>query len=84
VDNGLPVTRVISRVTLQQKLAEAAKRYGGESIIQNDCHVVDFEEVLSSTGINPSRAVVAVSRFMLRLTPASFPPQSHFQQRAAV
>ena len=46
VDNGLPVTRVISRVVLQQKLAEAAKRYGGENIIQNDCHVVDFEEVL--------------------------------------
>ena len=49
VDNGLPVTRVISRVTLQQKLAEAAERYGGESIIQNDCHVVDFEEVSSDS-----------------------------------
>ena len=46
VDNGLPVTRVISRVVLQQKLAEAARQYGGENIIQNDCHVVDFEEVL--------------------------------------
>ena len=46
VDNGLPVTRVISRVLLQEKLAEAARRYGGDKIIQNDCHVVDFEEVL--------------------------------------
>ena len=37
---------MISRVLLQQKLAEAARRYGGEKIIQNDCHVVDFDEVL--------------------------------------
>ena len=46
MDNGLPVTRVISRVLLQEKLAEAARRYGGDKIIQNDCHVTDFEEVL--------------------------------------
>ena len=46
VDNGLPVTRVISRVLLQEKLAAAARRYGGDKSIQNDCHVVDFEEVL--------------------------------------
>ncbi len=45
MDNGLPVTRVISRVLLQEKLAEAARRYGGDKIIQNDCHVTDFEEV---------------------------------------
>ena len=51
MDNGLPVTRVISRVLLQEKLAEAARRYGGDKIIQNDCHVVDFEEVLCRRGL---------------------------------
>ncbi|KAL2643339.1 hypothetical protein R1flu_010926 [Riccia fluitans] len=40
VEKGLPVTRVISRMTLQQILAQAV----GEEIIENCCNVVDFED----------------------------------------
>lgn len=39
-ERGLPVTRVISRMTLQQILAEAV----GEDIIMNGSNVVDFED----------------------------------------
>lgn len=46
VEKGLPVTRVISRVTLQQVLAKACRKIGGDSIICNDCHVVDYEETV--------------------------------------
>lgn len=37
-ERGLPVTRVISRMTLQQILAKAL----GDDIILNDSNVVDF------------------------------------------
>ncbi|WCJ31140.1 Zeaxanthin epoxidase chloroplastic [Euphorbia peplus] len=39
-ERGLPVTRVISRMTLQQILARAV----GEDIIMNDSNVVEFED----------------------------------------
>lgn len=39
-ERGLPVTRVISRMTLQQILAHAV----GEDIIMNACNVVSFED----------------------------------------
>ncbi len=45
VDLGLPVTRVISRVVLQKKLAEKAEEMEGAGVLANDCHVVDYEEV---------------------------------------
>lgn len=45
VDLGLPVTRVISRVVLQQKLAQKAEELEGSGVLANDCHVVDYEEV---------------------------------------
>lgn len=44
VNKGLPVTRVVSRVELQEILAGATERIAGTSVIQNDCHVVDYEE----------------------------------------
>lgn len=44
VEKGLPVTRVISRVTLQQILAKACTRVAGEDVILNDCRVVDYDE----------------------------------------
>ena len=44
VEKGLPVTRVISRVTLQQILAKACTRVAGEDVILNDCRVVDYAE----------------------------------------
>lgn len=50
VSKGLPVTRVISRVTLQAILAKAATRYGGPDTIMNGCHVVAFEE--SNNGVS--------------------------------
>ncbi|XP_058089517.1 zeaxanthin epoxidase, chloroplastic [Magnolia sinica] len=39
-ERGLPVTRVISRMTLQQILARAV----GEDVIMNESNVVDFED----------------------------------------
>ncbi|XP_068641014.1 zeaxanthin epoxidase, chloroplastic-like [Aristolochia californica] len=39
-ERGLPVTRVISRMTLQQILAQAV----GDDLIMNDSQVVDFED----------------------------------------
>ncbi|CAI9758805.1 unnamed protein product [Fraxinus pennsylvanica] len=39
-ERGLPVTRVISRITLQQILARAV----GEDIIMNESNVVDFKD----------------------------------------
>ena len=42
VDRGLPVTRVISRVVLQELLAKAAKKMAGKDVILNDCKVVDY------------------------------------------
>lgn len=44
VDNGLPVTRVISRVLLQQILAKYAIKIGGEEVIQAESKVVKFSE----------------------------------------
>eukprot|EP00262_Sarcandra_glabra_P000350 TRINITY_DN1040_c0_g2_i1.p1 TRINITY_DN1040_c0_g2~~TRINITY_DN1040_c0_g2_i1.p1 ORF type:complete len:664 (-),score=106.43 TRINITY_DN1040_c0_g2_i1:508-2499(-) len=39
-ERGLPVTRVISRITLQQILARAV----GEDVIKNESNVVDFKD----------------------------------------
>lgn len=50
VDKGLPVTRVVSRVTLQAILAEACKRVAGEGVIQNNVHIVDYEEKVRALG----------------------------------
>ncbi|EFJ45294.1 hypothetical protein VOLCADRAFT_75879 [Volvox carteri f. nagariensis] len=50
VSKGLPVTRVISRVTLQHVLARAVERYGGSDIIQNGCCVTKFEERPTASG----------------------------------
>lgn len=51
VSKGLPVTRVISRVTLQEILARGVERYGGEGIVRNGCTVEAFEErVNAATG----------------------------------
>lgn len=45
VDRGLPVTRVISRVTLQEILATAAERLAGtQDVIMNDALVADYEQ----------------------------------------
>jgi len=40
VERGLPLTRIISRMSLQQILARAV----GEDVILNDSNVVDFED----------------------------------------
>lgn len=40
VERGLPVTRVISRMTLQQILAQAV----GEEVIMNESNVVSFKD----------------------------------------
>jgi zeaxanthin epoxidase len=44
VNNGLPVTRVISRITLQQILAKYAEDIGGPEVIQPNTKVVSFSE----------------------------------------
>eukprot|EP00195_Chlamydomonas_chlamydogama_P015241 CAMPEP_0202891454 /NCGR_PEP_ID=MMETSP1392-20130828/1504_1 /ASSEMBLY_ACC=CAM_ASM_000868 /TAXON_ID=225041 /ORGANISM="Chlamydomonas chlamydogama, Strain SAG 11-48b" /LENGTH=662 /DNA_ID=CAMNT_0049575203 /DNA_START=251 /DNA_END=2239 /DNA_ORIENTATION=- len=43
-DRGLPVTRVISRVTLQNILANAVNRYGGPDAILGNSHVTGYSE----------------------------------------
>lgn len=50
VDRGLPVTRVISRVILQQLLAETAMEIAGEDVILNDQNVIDYEHVVDEMG----------------------------------
>lgn len=47
VDRGLPVTRVISRVVLQQLLAEKCMEMAGEDVILNDQNVVDYQHEVS-------------------------------------
>jgi hypothetical protein len=49
VDRGLPVTRVISRVVLQQLLAETAIEMAGEDVILNDQNVIDYQHEVRST-----------------------------------
>jgi 2-polyprenyl-6-methoxyphenol hydroxylase-like FAD-dependent oxidoreductase len=44
VNNGMPVTRVISRVVLQEILAEYAIKLGGEATITNASKVVAYHE----------------------------------------
>ncbi len=62
VDRGLPVTRVISRVTLQQILAKAVIKHGGEDIIRGNSHVVGFEETLDpATGEELATAKAATA-----------------------
>eukprot|EP00882_Tetradesmus_deserticola_P014245 GHRQ01015143.1.p2 GENE.GHRQ01015143.1~~GHRQ01015143.1.p2 ORF type:complete len:274 (+),score=73.22 GHRQ01015143.1:122-943(+) len=45
VDKGLPVTRVISRITLQEILADACERIAGPNVIENSSNVVAYEEL---------------------------------------
>jgi hypothetical protein len=55
VDKGLPVTRVISRVTLQQILARAVERLAGDQVIYNSSNVVGFQDIVDpATGRRPS------------------------------
>lgn len=58
VDKGLPVTRVISRQVLQEILAERVMSLGGEAVIENGVHVVDYrQEVDRDSG---KKTVVAI------------------------
>eukprot|EP00878_Enallax_costatus_P002900 GHUV01003094.1.p1 GENE.GHUV01003094.1~~GHUV01003094.1.p1 ORF type:complete len:280 (+),score=62.49 GHUV01003094.1:241-1080(+) len=50
VERGLPVTRVISRITLQEILADATERLAGKNLIENSANVVGFEEVTDASG----------------------------------
>jgi len=50
VDQGLPVTRVISRFTLQRLLAEACERIGGMDVLVNEATVVSFEDAPAGSG----------------------------------
>jgi zeaxanthin epoxidase len=43
VDNGLPVTRVIGRYTLQQILADRVRTLGGDDVITNGVHIMKYE-----------------------------------------
>ncbi|GFR49452.1 hypothetical protein Agub_g11512 [Astrephomene gubernaculifera] len=57
VKKGLPVTRVISRVTLQLILARAVERLGGPSVICNGCGLRSFEERTSPATGRPEVVV---------------------------
>ena len=55
VEKGLPVTRVISRVVLQQLLAQSAMKMGGRDLIYNGAHVVGYEHKVSVQEAGPVR-----------------------------
>lgn len=62
MDRGLPVTRVISRVVLQEILAKAARKMAGKDVIINDCKVVDYtHEVRAATVSTHKQADAAAS-----------------------
>ncbi|KAI7846026.1 hypothetical protein COHA_000563 [Chlorella ohadii] len=66
VDMGLPVTRVISRITLQEILADACRALAGDSIILNSVNVVDYEQ-----GVDPKtgrKIVTAIAQDGRRFT----------------
>jgi zeaxanthin epoxidase len=50
VDRGLPVTRVVSRVELQQILARYAVQIGGEGVIEPSSTVESYEEFTNGAG----------------------------------
>ncbi|KXZ43514.1 hypothetical protein GPECTOR_88g457 [Gonium pectorale] len=60
VNKGLPVTRVISRVTLQQILARAVERYGGPGVLNNGCCVTSFDERPAAAGGDGTEVVVTL------------------------
>ncbi len=55
VDRGLPVTRVISRVELQQITARYATAVGGEGVIEPSSTVESFEEFTNANGERSGR-----------------------------
>jgi len=59
VDQGLPVTRVISRFTLQRLLAEACERIGGPDVLVNEANVVSFTD--APVGAGPGATVWAAT-----------------------
>lgn len=44
VDRGMPVTRVVSRFTLQRILMDTVERIGGCGVVQGGSHVVSYAE----------------------------------------
>lgn len=57
-DRGLPVTRVISRHTLQKILADKVRELGGPEVLVNDVHVIDYENIVdSATGEKCARVI---------------------------
>lgn len=54
VDRGLPVTRVISRVELQQISARYAVRLGGEEVLEPSSTVQSYEEFTNEAGAAPT------------------------------
>eukprot|EP01023_Acetabularia_acetabulum_P058863 TRINITY_DN700_c1_g2_i1.p1 TRINITY_DN700_c1_g2~~TRINITY_DN700_c1_g2_i1.p1 ORF type:complete len:653 (-),score=93.05 TRINITY_DN700_c1_g2_i1:893-2851(-) len=51
VSKGLPVTRVISRHTLQEVLTKYVLKLGGEKVVLNSSQVVGFEEEPNSKSV---------------------------------
>jgi len=62
VDRGLPVTRVISRVELQQISARYAVQLGGEEVIESSSTVESFEEFTNARGEGRVRVNLADGR----------------------
>lgn len=62
MDKGLPVTRVISRITLQEILSDAVERLAGKKVINNSANVVGFEEVKDAAGKSAVRVTLEDGR----------------------
>lgn len=50
---GLPITRVINRMRLQEVLTNYVVKYGGEGVISNDSHVVGYREGIDAEAGEP-------------------------------
>ncbi|GAB4819653.1 hypothetical protein N2152v2_006699 [Parachlorella kessleri] len=63
IKQGLPATRVICRHTLQWILADTVRDLGGDNVIVNDVHVVDYaEKVDPASGKKTVQAICADGR----------------------
>ena len=74
------MTRVISRVVLQQLLAETAQKMAGDDIILNDQNVVDYEHVVRHSTAFPSHGSsphILHKRVCMLIKPASLVLELH-------
>ncbi|PSC71770.1 zeaxanthin epoxidase [Micractinium conductrix] len=58
-DMGLPVTRVISRILLQEILADTCRELAGDDVVTNSVQIVDYEQTVD--GATGKKIVTAIA-----------------------